>query len=173
MKSQLVGCLAIGALAIAPIAAGRGLESDQPLSLRGTWVMDSAYEIRADGSRITTYGEHPDGLMMVDDAGRYSVQIFRPDRHDFKSGDKSNADADEYREAVIGSSTHFGRVRVDPAAQRLIFEVKAASFPNWQGKTQVRDYTYASGVLTYRVPASASGNGTVAYSTWRKADAIR
>jgi hypothetical protein len=45
---------------------------------------------------------------------------------------------------------------------------EAASFPNWEGKRQVRDYTYKGGILTYAVPASASGNGTVAYSVWRK-----
>src|SRR5207237_296746 len=88
------------------------------LSLRGTWVMESAYEIRADGTRTTTYGEHPDGLMMVDEAGRYSVQIYRPGRRQFKSGDKSTAETDELREAVIGSSTHFGRVQVDPEARQ-------------------------------------------------------
>lgn len=169
MKYQLVAGLAVCGLALATISAGARPEPDQALSLRGTWVMESAYEIRADGTRTTTYGEHPVGLMMVDEAGRYSVQIYRPDRRQFKSGDKSTAEPDELREAVVGSSTHFGRVQADPEARQLIFEVQAAAFPNWEGKRQARDYTYANGVLTYRVPASASGSGTVAYSVWRKA----
>jgi len=140
----------------------------EPLALKGTWVMDSAYEIRADGTRTTNYGEHPDGLMMVDSSGRYSIQIFRPGRPNFASGVKAQGRPDEYREAVLGSSTHFGRVQVDTAAHQLLFDVEASSFPNWEGKRQVRDYTYASGVLAYSVPASASGNGTIAYSVWRK-----
>ena len=65
-------------------------------------------------------------------------------------------------------STHFGRVTVDSAKHQLLFDVEAASFPNWEGKRQVRDYTYANGVLSYAVPTSASGNGTVSYSVWRK-----
>jgi len=140
-------------------------------SLAGTWMMDSAYEIRADGTRTTNYGEHPSGLMMVDRDGHYSIQIFRPGRPNFASGVKAEAEPGEYRDAVLGSSTHFGRVRVDAAAHRLQFDVEASSFPNWEGKSQVRDYTYAHGVLTYAVPASASGNGTIAYSVWRKLDA--
>src|ERR1700730_7882772 len=60
----------------------------QPLSLEGTWIMASAYEILADGTRTTNYGEHPNGLMMVDKAGRYSIQIFHPNRPKFASGDK-------------------------------------------------------------------------------------
>jgi len=139
----------------------------EPIALAGTWVMDSAYEIRADGSRTTNYGEHPSGLMMVDSAGRYSIQIFRPGRPNF-SGAKADGRPEEFREAVIGSSTHFGRVHVDAAAHQLLFDVEASSFPNWEGKRQVRNYTYAGGVLSYAVPASASGNGTIAYSVWRK-----
>jgi hypothetical protein len=59
-------------------------------------------------------------------------------------------------------------VRVDAAAHQLLFDVEAASFPNWEGKRQVRNYSYGGGVLSYAVPASASGGGTVSYSVWRK-----
>lgn len=58
---------------------------------------------------------------------------------------------------------------IDPARHQLIFAVEAASFPNWEGKTQVRDYSFKDGVLRYAVPASASSSGVVAYSVWRRA----
>jgi lipocalin-like protein len=139
----------------------------QPLSLEGTWVMTAAYEILADGTRTTNYGEHPNGLMMVDKAGRYSIQIFRPDRPKFVSGDKRRGTPEEYREAVLGASTHTGRIVVDPVKGKLIFKIEAAVYPNWEGTEQVRDYTIKDGTLSYSVPASASGNGTVAYSIWQ------
>ncbi|WP_163314452.1 lipocalin-like domain-containing protein, partial [Enterobacter hormaechei] len=69
------------------------------------------------------------------------MQIFRPDRPAFASGDKTRGTAEEYRQAVLGSSTHFGRVSIDPGKHQLAFDVEAASFPNWEGKRQVRDYT--------------------------------
>src|ERR1700684_1004137 len=75
----------------------------RPVSLEGTWIMASAYEILADGTRTTNYGEHPNGLMMVDKDGRYSLQIFRPTRPKFTSGDKTRGTPEEYREAVLGS----------------------------------------------------------------------
>ena len=143
---------------------------EEPLQLQGTWVMEQAYEVRPDGSRITTYGEHPRGLLMVDAAGRYSLQIFRVDRPKFASGDKARGEAEEYRQAVTGSSTHFGRVAINAPGHQLVFEVEAASFPNWEGRRQVRDFTWQSGRLTYAVPASASASGLVAYSVWRRAD---
>ena len=150
-------------------AASASPQDSSLRSLQGSWVMVAAYEIKADGTRTTNYGEHPDGLMMVDGAGRYSIQIFRPDRAPFKAGTKAGADPQELRDAVLGSSTHFGTVAIDRRAHQLRFHIAAASFPNWNGQTQVRDFSYAGGVLTYRVPAAASGNGTIAYSVWRKA----
>jgi hypothetical protein len=163
MRSRFLAPLA---LALPLMAAAP--PSPEPLSLTGTWVMDSAYEIHADGTRTTNYGEHPHGLMMVDAAGRYSIQIYRPDRQAFASGVKSKGAPQEYRAAALGSSNHFGHVTVDPAAQQLIFDVEASSFPNWEGKRQVRDFTYANGILTYAVPATASGDGTIAWSIWRR-----
>jgi hypothetical protein len=140
----------------------------RPLSLEGTWVMTAAYEILADGTRTTNYGEHPNGLLMVDKVGRYSIQIFRPDRPKFASGDKKKGTLEEYAEAVLGSSTHTGRVVVDPVRGKLIFNIEAASYPNWEATQQVRDYTFKDGTLTYSVPANASGNGTIAYSVWQR-----
>ena len=140
----------------------------QPLKLEGTWEMDSAWEILADGTRVTAYSEHPHGLMMVDGDGRYSIQIFRPDRPHFASGAKSSGTPEEYRAAVLGSSTHFGRVRLESDGKTIVFAVAVSSFPNWEGKEQRREYTYHDGLLTYAVPASASGNGTIAWSRWRK-----
>jgi hypothetical protein len=158
------------ALALALPLMSAASAQPEPVKLTGTWVMDSAYEIRADGTRTTNYGEHPHGLMMVDAAGRYSIQIFRPDRPNFASGIKADGQPDEYRQAALGSSTHFGHVRIDASARQLIFDVEGSSFPNWEGKRQIRDYTYSNGALTYAVPPSASGNGTIAYSVWRRAE---
>lgn len=153
--------LAIGASAMA---------SETTLqSLEGTWIMTAAYEIQADGQRTTNYGEHPQGLFIVDKAGRYSMQIFRPGRARFASGIKARGTAEEYRDAVVGSSTHTGRVDVDLAQAKLIFSIDSSSFPNWEGTRQIRDFVFNDGTLTYSVPASASGNGTVAYSVWRRA----
>lgn len=138
-------------------------------SLEGTWVMTAAYEILADGTRTTNYGEHPHGLFIVDKSGRYSLQIFRPDRLKFATGVKTRGTAEEYRDAAVGSSTHTGRVKIDPTHAQLIFEIESASFPNWEGTRQVRNFVFKDDTLTYSVPPSASGDGTIAYSIWKRA----
>jgi Lipocalin-like domain len=101
--------LAVFAVTATQIASATATAQQQKLnSLQGTWMMQSAYEIKADGTRTTTYGEHPKGLLIIDAAGRYNLQIFRVGRPSFASGDKARGTTEEYREAVLGSSTHFG-----------------------------------------------------------------
>jgi hypothetical protein len=158
----------VGALGAALVgtSAAHGAELT---SLQGTWVMVSAYEIHPDGSRTTNYGAHPKGLLTIDADGRYNLQIFKVGRPAFASGDKARGTPEEYRAAVVESSTHFGTVRIDPVRHQLRFAIEAASFPNWEGKTQIRDYTFKDGLLSYAVPASASSSGVIAYSVWRRA----
>ena len=153
----------------ATVASSVGSARSEDLStLAGTWSLVSAYEIQPDGTRTTNYGEHPTGLLMVDGSGRYSIQIFKLGRPMFASGDKTVGRPDEYRAALVGISTHIGKVTIDRSRHQLVFDVEAASFPNWEGKRQVRDFTYQDGVLSYAVPPTASGNGSTAYSVWRR-----
>jgi hypothetical protein len=142
--------------------------AEELTSLQGVWVMDSAYEIHPDGSRTTNYGVHPLGLLNVDASGRYNMQIFRPGRPAFASGDKTRGTPEEYRQVVEGSSTHFGHVSIDNSRRQLVFDIQAASFPNWEGRRQVRDYSFKDGLLSYAVPASASSSGVIAWSIWRR-----
>jgi hypothetical protein len=151
-----------------PLAMLAAVPQQPPLVLEGSWEMASAYEILADGSRATAYGEHPRGLMMIDAEGRYTIQIVRPDRPLFASGDKTRGTPEEYRQVVEGSSTHFGHVSIDAARRQLVFDIQAASFPNWEGRRQVRDYSFKDGLLSYAVPAGASSSGVIAWSIWRR-----
>jgi hypothetical protein len=67
---------------------------------------------------------------------------------------------------VLGSSTHFGTIEVDPVSSTLTFRIENASFPNWEGVLQKRHYELTGGELSYRVPARPDGNTPV--SIWRR-----
>ena len=151
-------------LAVTSLGSAR---AEDLISLQGSWIMVSAYEVNADGTRTSNHGEHPDGLFMVDAIGHYSMQIFKPGRPAFASGNGASGTPEEYRAALLGISTHIGKVTIDQAHHQLIFDVEACSFPNWEGKRQVCDYTYKDEVLSYAVPTY--GDGIAAYSVWRLA----
>ena len=138
-------------------------------SLVGTWNLVLVDNILPDGTRVHLYGEKPEGLLVLDPGGRYSLQIFSAGRPKFAAGDKAKGSPDEYRASVQGSNAHFGRYRVEGAS--LIFEIDHASYPNWEGTEQKRPFQVSGDELRYTVPTptSASGGGATGEVVWRRA----
>jgi hypothetical protein len=136
-------------------------------ALVGTWTLTAADDLRPDGTRAPAYGPNPRGLLVLDAAGRYAVQIYRAGRPRFAAGDKRRGTPAEHEAASLGISTHFGRYQVDQATRTLTFAIEAASFPNWEGSRQQRPFALAGDELSWRVPATP--DGTIPISVWRRA----
>jgi hypothetical protein len=174
--SLLVFALGSGALFADGPHGGSGpgdrSRAEQPRTadsaVAGTWALVSVDNIQADGSRVQLYGPEPQGLLMFDAGGRYSLQIFRRGRPRFASGDKSQGTPAEYAAAVQGGNAHFGRYTVDGARRTLIFHVEHASFPNWEGADQARPFAVNGDELTYTVPAPTTGRGATGEVVWRR-----
>jgi hypothetical protein len=136
--------------------------------LHGTWTLVAADKILPGGARARDYGEHPKGRLIVDTQGRYSLQILKSERPRFATGSKADGSADEFKSAVMGSSTHYGTVTIDGKAGQLVFSIEGSSFPNWEGTVQRRRYTLEGGQLSYRVPPRT--DGSIPISVWRRLD---
>jgi hypothetical protein len=135
-------------------------------SLVGTWTLTAADNLQSDGSRGPAYGPSPQGILVFGADGRYTLQIFRADRVKFASGDKLHGTPEEYKDASLGMSCHFGRYTVDPAKGTITFQIEQASFPNWDGAAQTRPFTLAGDDLEWHVPATPDGK--VPISAWRR-----
>ncbi|HJP97485.1 MAG TPA: lipocalin-like domain-containing protein [Rhodanobacteraceae bacterium] len=159
----VIACLLPG---LAGAAGTKAADTGGDVSLAGTWTLVAADVIHPDGSRSHDYGDAPKGLLMIDRTGRYSLQIFRSDRPRFAAPAKAKASAQEYRAAVMGSSTHYGTLAVEPAKHQLVFHIEGASFPNWEGQQQTRAFELHGDTLSYRVPPRP--NSDVPISVWRR-----
>lgn len=163
MFGTLLGSLILpgsSALALPPMMS--------PPTLMGAWTLTAADVVHPDGSRTSDFGAAPKGLLLIDGRGHYSLQIFRAERPRFHAGDKAKGSDEEYKAAVMGSSTHYGMLSVDAAHSELVFRIEGASFPNWEGQTQRRQYELHGNTLSYRVPPRP--NGDVPVSVWRRVD---
>lgn len=162
IRMLVVLCLA-SALSL---AFARAETASPAPSLAGTWTLVAADVLHADGTRSRDYGAAPKGLLMIDAEGRYSLQIFKAERPRFASGEKASGTPAEDEAAVLGSSTHFGTISIDPAGATLTFHIENASFPNWEGAAQKRSYKLDGDELSYRVPPRPDGNTPI--SIWRR-----
>jgi hypothetical protein len=144
--------------------AAVGARAAEPSPLAGTWTLVAADVIRPDGTRVRDYGESPRGLLMVDAAGRYAVQIYKTERPRFASGKKDAGTPAEYQAAVLGSSTHFGTIAVDGSVMTMRLE--GSSYPNQEGTEQKRAFELRGDELSYRVPPRP--DGSIPISVWRR-----
>jgi len=127
-------------------------------SIVGTWVLVGAEKLLPDGTRVSDYGANPHGLVVFTPDGHYSVQIYRADRLKFASGDKLKGTPEEYKEASLSTSVHFGRYTLDSAAHTITFHTDRSSFPNQDDTTQVRPYEMKGNELSWKVAARPDGS---------------
>ena len=138
----------------------------QEPSIAGTWILTAAEKVLADGTRVPDYGSNPHGLAIFTTDGYYSVQIYRAERVKFSSGDKFKGTPEEYRDASLSMSVHFGRYSVDPIKHTITFSVDRSSVPNVDDTTAVRPYELKGDELSWRVAAQ---DGSVPTTTLRRA----
>jgi Lipocalin-like domain len=124
----------------------------------GTWDLARADVILADGTHTADYGPNPHGLVIFTADGYYSVQIYRADRPKFASGDRAKGTPEEYRDATLGMSVHFGRYDVDPAKGTITFHIDRSSFPNSDETSPVRPYELKGDTLSWNVAARPDGS---------------
>src|SRR3954470_19692417 len=130
----------------------------QEPSIVGTWVLVGADKLLPDGTRIADYGPNPHGQAIFTADGYYSVQVYRSERLKFASGDKFKGTLDEYKDASLSTSVHFGRYTVDPVKHTIRFQIDRSSVPNLDDTTAVREYELKGDELTWRVAPRQDGS---------------
>jgi hypothetical protein len=155
MKTQLLA-FALCAMTVSAVAQSKPAEPGSQLT--GTWTLVAADKILPDGKEVPDYGADPEGIAVFTADGHYVVEIFRSDRTKFASGDRAKGTSDEYRDAVMSTSCHFGTYSVDTAKGMISFNVARASFPNWDDTTRTATYKLDGDKLAWRTPARPDGS---------------
>lgn len=130
----------------------------QDASIVGTWALSAAEKLLPDGKHVPDYGPNPHGLAIFTADGYYSVQIYRAERLKFSSGDKFKGTPEEYKDASLSTSVHFGRYTVDPVKHTITFQIDRSSVPNLDDTTAVRQYELKGDELSWRVAPRQDGS---------------
>jgi hypothetical protein len=137
--------------------------------LAGTWRLLAAESRDSTGVPDLPFGGQPEGLLMYDPDGNMSVHVMRGNRPPFTSDDVRGGTTDELCAAFEGYAGYFGRYTVDTARGVVTHHLRGASFPNWTGSDQVREYRLEGRRLTLSTPPIASGGRSVRFAlVWER-----
>lgn len=166
MKTPLVlAFLLSSCLAVAQKKDAKSAE----INLVGTYRLKMVDNIMADSSRVHLYGDNPKGILMMDAAGNYAMEIYSGEgRPAFTANDKGKGTDEEYRAAVRGSNVHFGKYSIDPATQTIVYNIIAASYPNWENTQRKSRFKFDGKLLSYIVPTPTTGNAVRGEVVWEK-----
>jgi len=117
--------------------------------------------------KVAAYGEKPRGLMILTPDGHYSINLARETLPKFAVSNREKGTEAENKAVVGGSIFHYGTYTIDDGGKFITFNIKASSFPNFDGTTQKRALTVKGDELTY-VPTVASNASAPTPVVWKK-----
>jgi hypothetical protein len=126
--------------------------------LTGSWRLTAADKILPDGRQVADYGFDPRGIAVFTGDGHYAIEIFRSEHLRFASGDRSKGTPEEYKDAVMSASCHFGTYSVDTAKGTITFHTERASYPNWDETTRVSSFKLEGNKLSWHSSPRPDGS---------------
>ncbi|MBS7256231.1 lipocalin-like domain-containing protein [Flavobacterium branchiicola] len=145
------------------------MNAQKKTELSGSWTLISVENINSDGTKNLPYDVKPKGFLFFDEKGNYAIQIYKNERTKIVSGDKNKCTPEENAAIVQGSNSHFGKFEINETNKIITFNIKTASFPNWEGTIQQRSYSLINNELKYVVTNTTQGGKSVtAEVVWKK-----
>ena len=139
--------------------------------LIGTWKLLSYVERPTDGSDPAyPMGEKLEGIIIYAADGYMSVQLMRPERPKFSSGDWSSGTESEIKAAALGYFAYAGPYHVDEEKKILTHAMFLSLDPNWLGQVQTRVARIEGDILDLSTekPLESEGRETMYYLTWKR-----
>ena len=120
--------------------------------LIGVWKLISFEARRESEEPSFPFGKDAKGLLIYTDVGRFSVQMMRPNRPKFVSGDQFKGTMEEINECFKGCVSYFGEYEFNATGGFVIHHIQSSLFPNWEG-TQKRFVEISDRRISLTTPA--------------------
>jgi lipocalin-like protein len=142
--------------------------AQQANDLVDAWTLVSI-TLEKDGKKTDFYGPNPQGQLIYDATGHFSVIITRSDLPKFASDNRVAGTPEENKAIVQGSLASFGTYSVNETDKTYTQHVESCTFPNWNGTDQKYSFDISGDELSLQVvsgPLTSIGTGT-AYVVWK------
>lgn len=136
----------------------------------GAWKLISFEIQKADGEVIYPFGENAQGSIIYTETGRFSVQVMRPGRPQFASGDQMKGTTKEIEASYEGFVSYYGLYEFDSEHGFVVHHVEGCLFPNWEGHPQKRFFELSGNRLKLITPPTLWGAAgeVVAVLIWER-----
>lgn len=138
-----------------------GLAKKDTVPLVGTWKLVDEQTILADGTLIRSRDSAPRGILVYDDAGHFTSQLFRPNAS--KAAGGSNVDSIKTGRETTEYEGYFGTYGFDPAKETITFHVDAAVPNENAGKDLAEQFSIVGSKLTTQSRVSGSNGVAVTH----------
>ena len=139
--------------------------------LVGTWMLVSI-TLDQDGKKTDFYGPNPQGQVMYDANGQFSLIITRSDLPKFASKNRMTGTPEENEAIVHGSLAYFGTYSVSETDKVIATHIESCTFPNWNGIDRKTSFNISGDELSTTVisgPLTSIGAGR-SYVVWKRSE---
>ena len=135
---------------------------------QGSWVLVSLHN-ETDGKKTEPFGPTPRGSLLLTPEGRFSMVLMRVSLPKFASDIRTKGTVEENQAVVQGSVAAIGTYTVEgDKEQTLKLHIEASTFPNWDGKDQMRPMTVIGDEMNIVNTTPSIGGGGTNYQFWKR-----
>lgn len=127
--------------------------------LVGAWTLISV-TVDEDGKKLEPFGSNPNGSLILDGNGHFSIVVVRSDIPKFASDNRLKGTAEENKTAVQGSLAYFGTYSIQETNRIISMRIEGSTFPNWKGTEQKRLFSRGGDQLRLTNPDGSAGGRT-------------
>ena len=129
--------------ALLALALSAGAAAAQPANslkdqIVGSWNFVVAEVTAPDGKKSFPFGETPKGILIFTADGRFAQIHVASDVPRIASNNRLTGTPEEYAAIMRRSLSVFGTYAVDEEKKTVTYNIVSASYPNWEGETQIR-----------------------------------
>jgi Lipocalin-like domain len=170
----VIALVAVLAINVYP-AQGTNTDINNGLGAReqfiGSWRLVSFEARTAEGQVIYPFGIDAEGAVTITRDGRVWATIWRANRQPFAINDQQLGTPEEYTAAVQSYISIVGDFDVNPSEGIFSYVVEQSIFPNWNGTTQTRFYSFSDQGRTMELttaPTPFGGTTIVGALVWER-----
>lgn len=137
----------------------------------GTWMLTSIYDEYQDGRKTYPWGADVKAMLIFDNTGHFSWQIFGSNRPKFAANNRREGTAEENKAAVQETQSYFGTYVVNEQDSAVALHIERSLFPNWDGARQKRSVSFKDNEMRYVAdPIPSSGGKFVPHLIFKRAN---